>query len=217
MDSGLCPVLPMLNSFYRNVARALMHRRLSYGRQMMTIEKKTIRSDIPGSHVFLNGNIGYVGSPTDEMSRLIIARDITLNGDISACSYLVIEGIVQADSFSARRMDILDSGLFRGNAAVQDCVIAGRFEGKLSVLGRLTVKPTGQICGEVEYGVLEVEAGAKIEGQMTSIALPVAEIAAPVQTLPPESNVAPLFSPEEETEAAAPAGRAGTYRRGTKA
>ncbi len=185
----------------------------------MTIEKKTIRSDIPGSHVFLNGNIGYVGSTTDDMRRLVVARDITLSGDISSCSYLVIEGVVQAGSFTARRMDILDSGLFCGTAEVQDCVIAGRFEGKLSVHGRLTVKPTGQILGEVEYGVLEVEAGAKIEGRITSVSMPVPEAApAPVLTaLPPapmQNNVEPLFSPEEDNSGVT--GRASVYRRAAR-
>lgn len=157
----------------------------------MTIEKKTIRSDIPGSHVFLNGNIGYVGSTADDARRLVVARDISLSGQISACAYLVIEGVVQADSFTTRRMDILESGLFHGTAEMQECVIAGRFEGKLSVLGRLTVKPTGQIYGEIEYGILEVEAGAKIEGKMTCVAPLAVEPPAPLEIV--ADNVEKLF------------------------
>lgn len=178
----------------------------------MSVEKKTIRSDIPGSHVFLNGNVGYVGSAVDGgMRRLVVTRDITLNGDISSCNYLVVEGVVQAGSFSARRMDILDGGLFTGTAEVQDCVIAGRFDGKLTVHGRLTVKPTGRVCGEVEYGILEVEGGGKIEGQMTSAVAEVAGTASvPALTvLPP--NVEPLFSSEED--ASGVTGRATAYRR----
>lgn len=173
----------------------------------MTVEKKTIRSDIPGSHVFLNGNVGYVGSTTSEASRLVIGRDISLQGQIASCDYLVIEGVVQADTFSARRMDILESGLFRGVADVQDCVIAGRLEGKLSVHGRLTVKSTGQIYGTVEYGTLEVETGAKIDGQMTSVLPPVA-VSSPADT---NNNVEELFIPEEGQKAAS--GPAKSYRR----
>jgi len=174
----------------------------------MTIEKKTIRSDIPGSHVFLNGNIGYVGSTADDARRLVIARDISLNGQIGACSYLVIEGVVQAETFTARRMDILESGLFCGNAEIQECVIAGRFEGNLSVAGRLTVKPTGQIYGEIKYGMLEVEAGAKIEGQLVCVPMPVAEAAPapaaaavePVSAPPAQDNVEKLFADEQEED-----------------
>ncbi len=187
----------------------------------MSVEKKTIRSDIPGSHVFLNGNVGYVGSTIDGGTRrLVVTRDVTLNGEISSCNYLVIEGVVQAASFTARRMDILDGGLFNGTAEVQDCVIAGRFEGKLSVLGRLTVKPSGRICGDVEYGMLEVEAGGKITGQLTPLDLPEAVVAAPLPVLtvlPPisaQNNVEPLFSSDEDDTA--PTGRTTAYRRGTR-
>jgi cytoskeletal protein CcmA (bactofilin family) len=192
----------------------------------MSVEKKTIRSDIPGSHVFLNGNVGYVGSAADGGTRrLVVTRDISLNGDISACNYLVIEGVVHADSFSARRMDILDGGLFCGNAKVRDCVIAGRFEGKLSVMGRLTVKPTGQICGDVEYGVLEIESGGKVEGQMNSlaeaeetVAMPVLAVLPPIPVqnpIPAQNNIEPLFSSEEE-EGQSVTGRASAYRRATR-
>ncbi len=140
----------------------------------MSVEKKTIRSDIPGSHVFLNANIGYVGSPADEARRLVVSRDIFLQGQIGACDYLVVEGTVQADAFTARRLDILESGVFSGIATVHDCVIAGRFEGTITVHGRLTVKSTGQIRGEIAYGAMEAETGAKIEGQMAFL-LPLVE------------------------------------------
>lgn len=146
----------------------------------MSIEKKTLRSDIPGHNTLMNGNIAYAGSTQEEGRRLVVGRDITLNGDIGACDHLVVEGTVHAQSFSARRMDILEVGFFAGNAEVHDAVIAGRFEGKLTVLGRLTLKSTGRLYGEIEYGTLEVEAGAKIEGQMTALAAMPAEAAGPV-------------------------------------
>jgi cytoskeletal protein CcmA (bactofilin family) len=178
----------------------------------MTVEKKTIRSDIPGSHVFLNGNIGYVGSTAEETSRLVVARDITLAGQIGACNYLVIEGVVQAETFAARRMDILESGLFSGAADVQECVIAGRFEGKLAVAGRLTVKPTGQVFGEITYGVLEVEAGARIEGNL--VAVPVV-VEAPVAPPAPQDNVEKLFPAAPEPEPVSE--RTTAYRRAARA
>ncbi len=191
----------------------------------MTIEKKTIRSDIPGSHVFLNASTSHVGSPADDMRRLVVARDITLSGNISACHTLVIEGAVEAEKFSGSRMDILGCGLFSGTAEVRDCVIAGRFEGKLIVRGRLTVKSTGRISGNVEYGALEVETGAKIEGKMIPVTQPEAHEAAPALTVMPSAqtepeektqkrkhNIEPLFSDEEDAT-----GRSAIYRRAVRA
>ena len=165
----------------------------------MSVEKKTIRSDIPGSHVYQNANVGYTSSPVDGVRRLVVSRDITLNGTISDCNYLVVEGVVQATDFSARRMDILATGMFCGTAEVTDCVIAGRFEGKLAVLGRLTIKPSG--------------------GQMTPVAVAGAEEPASVPVLavlPPVSvqNNEPLFSSEEDDTGIT--GRATAYRRAAR-
>lgn len=147
----------------------------------MSIEKKTIRSDIPGHQTLLHGTVAYAGSAQEEGRRLIVGRDITLNGAIASCDHLVVEGTVHAQSFTARRVDILESGFFAGNAEVQDAVIAGRFEGKLRVPGRLTVKATGRIYGEIEYGTLEAEAGAKIEGQLIALPPVSAEASAPAE------------------------------------
>lgn len=130
----------------------------------MNIDKKTIRTDIPGHQNMLVGT-----AQADEARRLVVARDIALQGAISACDYLVIEGVVQAETFTARRMDIHETGLFAGAAQLNDAVIAGRFEGVLTVSGRLTVKSTGRVFGEIRYGVLEVEAGARLEGQFLNL------------------------------------------------
>lgn len=147
----------------------------------MSIEKKTIRSDIPGHQTMLGGAHAYASSnPQEEGRRLVVGRDITLNGDIASCDHLVVEGTVHAQNFSARRADVLEAGFFAGNADVQDAVIAGRFEGRIKVAGRLTVKSTGRLYGQVEYGSLEVEAGAKIEGQLTVIAAVAAIAPVPV-------------------------------------
>ncbi|MEZ0224637.1 MAG: polymer-forming cytoskeletal protein [Alphaproteobacteria bacterium] len=169
----------------------------------MSVEKKTIRSDIPGHSNLLGGTIAYAGSTQEESRRLVVGRDISLQGDIGCCDHLVVEGTVNAQGFSARRMDILEAGFYAGSAIVQDAVIAGRFEGKITVSGRLTVKSTGRLYGEIEYGTIECEAGARIEGQMTVLTPAVAE--QPVVTAPEvndNSNVENLFdgSEEESTE-----------------
>ncbi len=172
----------------------------------MTVEKKTIRSDIPGHHAFLNGSAGFTGSPAEETRRMVVSRNITLAAEISDCEHMVVEGTVKAQAFAARRLDVLETGLFSGGAQVQDAVIAGRFEGRLTVSGRLTIKSTGRVSGEVTYGTLEVEGGAKLGGQVSplSFSAPV-DMAAPAapkarkEEVQVSDNVEPLFSDTDET------------------
>lgn len=119
-------------------------------------------------------NTGYRNIPNmnrqEEGRTLTVGRDISLNGEISACDHLVVEGTVRAELKSGESLDIMDSGLFNGKVCINNADIAGRFEGDLVVKGRLTVRSTGVITGNVQYGELEVEAGAVIEGTMAALA-----------------------------------------------
>ena len=108
----------------------------------------------------------------DEHRRLIVGRDISITGEIKACDHLIVQGVVEAELHGGKRMDIADSGLFRGTVEIEDAEIAGRFEGELTVTGQLTVRAGGKIVGNVHYGSIEVEAGASIQGGMQAMEQP---------------------------------------------
>lgn len=131
----------------------------------MTVEKKNIRTDIPGHHTYL----ANAAPAVEEMRRMTVGRDITLCGEITDCEHLSIEGRVEARAFSARRLDVLEHGVFAGIADVQQATIAGRFDGKLTVRGKLSLKPTAVICGELVYSALEAEPGCRIEGTVSPL------------------------------------------------
>lgn len=173
----------------------------------MTIGKKPVRNDIPG----------YQPQPaaSGEARRLVVGRDIALNGQIARCESLMVEGVVEAAQFAAFRLEVADAGLFSGSAEVQEAVIAGRFEGALRVSGRLTVRGTGVVVGRIEYGALEVEAGACVEGQISMLPPPV--VADEPDQTEPASNVAPLFvgaaEGAEDSDADEDANRPRVFRR----
>ncbi len=101
-----------------------------------------------------------------EMRTLTVGRDISLSGEISACDYLVVEGTVEARVREGRRIEIAECGLFRGTVEIDEADIAGRFEGDITVRGRLRVRSTGRIDGKIQYGELEIEAGGHLEGEV---------------------------------------------------
>ena len=47
-----------------------------------------------------------------------------------------------------------------------DAEIAGRFEGTLSVSGKLIIRRTGVFNGQVSYGQLEIEPGGELRGRV---------------------------------------------------
>ncbi|MCW5731236.1 MAG: polymer-forming cytoskeletal protein, partial [Alphaproteobacteria bacterium] len=95
-------------------------------------------------------------------------RDISLNGEISTCHRLVVEGKVEAALSDCNSIEVSETGLFKGAAEVQEADVRGRFEGKLTVKGRLMIRAQGVVNGEITYGQLEVECGGQVSGTVKS-------------------------------------------------
>lgn len=98
--------------------------------------------------------------------RLIVGSEITLSGEIHACDQLIIQGTVEARVPDGKRVEISETGLFKGTADIHEADIAGAFEGELVCRGRLTLRATGRISGDISYGELEIEAGGQIDGNI---------------------------------------------------
>jgi cytoskeletal protein CcmA (bactofilin family) len=103
---------------------------------------------------------------TVEPKKLIVGPGISLSGEINACERLVVEGSIQANLQDCRHMMITETGLFDGNAAIDEAEVYGRFEGDLVVRNRLLIRATGQVSGTIRYGQVEIEAGGRISGSI---------------------------------------------------
>ena len=104
-----------------------------------------------------------------ESKKLIVGRDIRLNGEIVSCEHLIVEGSVEAALTDGKLIDIAESGNFRGNAECETATIRGKFDGELTCRDRLVVRATGRVIGKVRYHQLEVERGGEISGDVQMI------------------------------------------------
>ncbi len=117
----------------------------------------------------------YAASPSvsaaadPKSRRLVIGQGITMSGEIESCDLLIVEGTVEAALKGASILEISESGMFYGTVEINEATIAGKFEGDLTVNGRLTVRATGSITGAVAYKELAAEAGATIDGKITPL------------------------------------------------
>lgn len=125
------------------------------------------RPAIPGQ----NSAYGTATTRTHTDGRtLTIGQGITLSGEIENCDQLLVEGTVEATLNGAKLLDIAETGIFYGSVDIEEAVIAGRFEGDLTVDGRVTIEASGVVIGTITYRELTVEAGATIEGKISSFA-----------------------------------------------
>lgn len=105
-----------------------------------------------------------------EPKVLLIGREISLNGQITACDKVIVEGRVEAQLTDSRFVEITETGQFKGSAEVEEAEVRGRFEGRLSVRGRLLIRGSGKVSGEIAYGQLEIECGGEISGTVQTVA-----------------------------------------------
>lgn len=159
--------------------------------------KKTFRSDIPVRREADSAASAsaYPSHAHEESRRLVVGPGIHLQGNVSSCAHLVVEGRIDATLLTAQRMDVLLGGQFTGVAEVQEAVISGRVDGTLTVHGRLLLRPGARVTGELRYGTLQIEAGAQLHGALTPISA-LKEIKQPEATaeVAQVSNVEILFA-----------------------
>jgi cytoskeletal protein CcmA (bactofilin family) len=99
-----------------------------------------------------------------ESKKLIVGKEINLTGEITVCEQLIVEGTVDGTLTRGQYIEISKGGLFKGVADVDEAEISGVFDGKLKVRNRLLIRAGGSVCGELEYGEIEVERGGQIAG-----------------------------------------------------
>ena len=115
---------------------------------------------------------GLMGQPQTATRTLVVGREIVLSGEISACDRLVVEGTVKANIKDCRDIAISEGGLFTGSASVESAEIRGRFEGELTVSGRLLIRAPGQVSAAVRYGEIEIERGGRLSGHVDATDTP---------------------------------------------
>ncbi|MEQ9640731.1 MAG: polymer-forming cytoskeletal protein [Alphaproteobacteria bacterium] len=101
--------------------------------------------------------------------KLTVGQGIVLNGEISACEHLLVEGRVEASLKNARIIEVAESGTFKGDADIEDAIVGGCFEGDLVVHGKITIRGTGRVVGSLRYAKMEVESGGVISGTMEEL------------------------------------------------
>ena len=108
------------------------------------------------------------GGPGDGR-RLIVGRDIRLSGEITTCETLVVEGHVEATLNESHRIEITESGYFKGKVDIAIAEIKGHFVGELIARERLIIRQSGKVTGQITYTEIEIERGGEISGNIELI------------------------------------------------
>ena len=110
------------------------------------------------------------GDAKHELKKLIVGKGISLDGKISSCDRLIVDGKVEAELQDCHTVEITENGTFKGAAEITGAEISGHYDGSLTVRENLLIRSTGRVTGTVRYGKLHIEDGGEINGDVKSLA-----------------------------------------------
>lgn len=103
----------------------------------------------------------------------LIGVTTDLKGDISFSGGLRIDGKVKGN-ITARSDDnstlvLSENATVTGDVSVPHMIVNGKIKGNVRSAERLELQPKAEINGDITYKVLEIAAGAQLNGNMTRV------------------------------------------------
>lgn len=110
---------------------------------------------------------------TIESFETIIGKSILIDGNLSISQGVRVDGtlngnIYQDDGKNAT-VAISESGKVNGNIHAQHVIVSGHVKGNIYALDRVELLASSRIEGEITYGSLGIEVGAKVLGKLNQI------------------------------------------------
>jgi len=102
--------------------------------------------------------------------QTLVGTDASIEGGLKFDGGCHIDGVVNggvtADRDPDAYLSISEQGRVNGNVKVQKLSLSGTVEGDVVVLQRAELGPTARVVGNVHYNVIEIAAGAQINGKL---------------------------------------------------
>lgn len=92
----------------------------------------------------------------------------TVKGDIISNGDLRMDGQIEGNITCDGKIVVGTDGYIKGDVQCGNAEIHGKVEGNLHIKEKLVLKASSFIIGNITLQTLEVQAGAKIEGKITS-------------------------------------------------
>lgn len=95
-----------------------------------------------------------------------ITGDMKFHGDLRVDGE--IHGAARADDEFATLV-VSEQGLINGGATASHLLLNGAIVGATAATGRLELRTTARITGDIEYGDITIEQGAIVQGRLTCL------------------------------------------------
>jgi cytoskeletal protein CcmA (bactofilin family) len=128
----------------------------------------------------------------------LIGAGTRIEGDVAVTGGVHIEGFVRGNVTTSPGatavLSIAEQGVVEGTVDVPRVVVHGEVKGDIRATDKVELGATARISGNVAYGIIEMAAGAVIQGRLMAAAgagAPAAPEANVAATAAPGANVGP--------------------------
>ena len=106
-------------------------------------------------------------NPNFKSTPTIIARDLTIEGEIVSAGLIEIEGRIKG-TIRGNSVILRENGFVEGNIIAESLSVRGTFDGQIRAKN-IDISSKAKVTGEIIYGSLSVEDGACIDGSFKKI------------------------------------------------
>ena len=103
---------------------------------------------------------------TDHTTLSIIAKDLTVSGDLTTEGVVKIEGKVKGTIRANTQTLIAPGALVQGDLSTAEAIIGGRVEGNVHATDRVEVQATAEVLGDVYTRRIVVLEGGSVNGSI---------------------------------------------------
>lgn len=123
----------------------------------------------------------------------VIGRSVIIRGDVTGGEDLYLDGEIQGTvTLSSSRLTIGPNAHVLADLEVRDIVVHGHIEGNIQASGRVDLRQTAVILGDIYTSRLSIEEKASIQGRV-DVGATGPTITVPKQTAAAPTVAAPLF------------------------
>ncbi len=127
----------------------------------------------------------------------VIGKSVVIRGELSGSEDLYIDGDIEGTiTLTENRLTVGPNARVRANIAVRDLVVLGQLTGNVNASGRVDLRQSSSLHGDIVAGRLSIEESAVLKGSVelkSSTAAAPAPSSAPTAPAETAASATPLF------------------------
>ena len=101
------------------------------------------------------------------VAKAMLGKNVVVEGHIRSQEDLIIEGEVEGTiDMTDHRLTIATNGKVRANVKVREIEVLGSIEGKIEAAGKVYIRKSAQLIGDIRSASIIIEDGGYIKGSI---------------------------------------------------